>query len=695
MTEKFRLAVQHHQSGNLQQAERLYREILEVQPNNAPALHLLGVIYYQTSDYDLATEFIKKSLHFNHNNLEAYNHLGSALKAQGRLDEAIRCYQKAIALNGNYSEAYFNLGNTLVAEGQLDEAITHYRRAIGINPHFFAAYYNLGNALRDKGNSDEAIIFYQKALELNPDSADVYDAAGIILQKKGESDKAIVYFKKAVELNPDSPGAYGNLGKSLQEKGYLDEALTYYEKAIQLNSDDAVLSNLYNNMGVIHQEKGRFRESLAYYKRALELDPGQAGIYKNLGTVLHDTGLFDEATDNYRKALGLAPDDAETYCNLGSVFEDKGQFDEALKFYQKALQINPALAEAHWNISLMLLLQGNYEEGWKKYEWRLLKKDARPSAFPQPRWDGRSLKGKKIIVSAEQGVGDEIMFASCLPDVIDQADLCIVECDKRLVPLFARSFPKASFIERHDLPRVNSPFISPLIDGGQEGVDFQILIGSLPKFVRSNFSSFPQRNAYLEPNKQTVTLWRRRYQEIGEGLKIGISWRGGGKPSVKLARSTVLEQWTKLFSIPGIHFINLQYGDCTSDIEEARDKLGVTIIHDWEDADPLKDLDNFAAQIAALDLVISVDNSTVHMAGALGVPVWTLLPYVCDWRWMREFEDTPWYKTVKLFRQSKPGDWEDLFEQVASDLKRYISTSIMPDIRCSYKDFLKTEAELG
>ncbi len=161
-----------------------------------------------------------------------------------------------------------------------------------------------------------------------------------------------------------------------------------------------------------------------------------------------------------------------------------------------------------------------------------------------------------------------------------------------------------------------------------------------------------------------------RYQNLGEGLKIGISWRGGSKPSVKLARSTVLGQWTKLFSIPGVHFINLQYGDCSGELKEAKEKLGV-IIHDWEDADPLKDLDGFAAQVAALDLVISVDNSTVHMAGAVGIPVWTLLPYVCDWRWMREFEDTPWYKTVRLFRQRKHGDWEDCSSrshQISNDI---------------------------
>jgi hypothetical protein len=424
-------------------------------------------------------------------------------------------------------------------------------------------------------------------------------------------------------------------------------------------------------MGVVYQEKGRFDESLACYQKAVELDPNRAGIYKNLGTFFHESGLFDKAIAYYSKAFELAPDDAETYCNLGSVSEDKGLFDEALRYYQKALQIDPALAEAHWNISLTQLMSGNFEEGWKNYEWRLLKKGARPSFFPQPLWDGSSLRGRTLIVSAEQGVGDEIMFASCLPEVIAQAGLCIIECDKRLVPLFARSFPEAQVIGR-----INSYDAYP---ADLPNADLRIALGSLPKFLRPVLSSFAPQTAYLKPDSREVEMWRQRLSALGTGLKIGISWRGGSKPSDKLARSTTLAQWIKLFSVSGVHFVNLQYGDCKGELNNAKEILGITV-HDWEDADPLKDLDGFAAQVAALDLVISVDNSTVHMAGAVGTPVWALLPYASDWRWMRDFEDTPWYKTVRLFRQSKPGDWEGVFAQVASHLNQYISTRAIPEI---------------
>ena len=220
--------------------------------------------------------------------------------------------------------------------------------------------------------------------------------------------------------------------------------------------------------------------------------------------------------------------------------------------------------------------------------------------------------------------------------------------------------------------------------------DMKIAIGSIPKFLAPDLSLFPQQHPTSSRTSRPLKCGVIDLTALGTGLKIGISWRGGSKPAVKLARSTVLEQWTALFSVPGVHFINLQYGDCSGELREAAEKLGVTI-HHWEDADPLKDLDGFAAQVSALDLVISVDNATVHMAGALGVPVWTLLPFACDWRWMREYEDTPWYKTVRLFRQSSQGDWNTVFERVASYLRQYISTGIMPEIppEHSYKSTIK------
>jgi hypothetical protein len=303
----------------------------------------------------------------------------------------------------------------------------------------------------------------------------------------------------------------------------------------------------------------------------------------------------------------------------------------------------------------------------KEYEWRLRTDNflSEQRNFSEPGWDGSSLQGKTLFIYAEQGVGDEIMFASCFPDIINKVGLCIIECDKRLIPIFSRSFPKAVFSERGKNTVAYSSQLSQ--------IDIVLPLGSLPKFLRTDFNAFPQEG-YLIPDADKVRDWRNRLETLREGFSIGISWRGSTKPSVSRKRSIMLEQWAALFSLSGVNLINLQYGDCEDELKEIKEKLGITI-HDWEDADPLKDLDNFAAQIAALDLIISVDNATVHMAGALGVPVWTLLPFVPDWRWMLNREDSLWYTTMRLFRQPSPGDWESVIAKVKDELLKLLDNN--------------------
>ncbi len=365
--------------------------------------------------------------------------------------------------------------------------------------------------------------------------------------------------------------------------------------------------------------------------------------------VLKEKGLFNEAMEYFLKAIQLDPGSEDAYSNLGLVFKEKGQIDEAIKYYQKALAISPDNAEIHFGVSLALLESGNFQEGWKEYERRWGTKDFIPylRKFSNPVWDGSALTGKSIFIFTEQGVGDEIMFASCIPEIIEQSGLCILECDKRLVPLFARSFPKAEVMERIE-EGIQYPF-------DLQHADMKIAVGSLPKYFRTSLATFPQQKSYLIPDTQKVEMWRRRYQELGDGLKIGLSWRGGSTPSVLRKRSIILEQCEGLFSIYGVHFINLQYGDCSGELRVVRERFN-KIIYAWKDADPLRDLDNFAAQTAALDMVISVDNAAVHMAGALGVSVWTLLSFAPEWRWMLNREDSPWYPTMRLFRQPSPGD---------------------------------------
>jgi len=513
-----------------------------------------------------------------------------------------------------------------------------------------------------QGDLQQAEIIYKEILTFEPRNFRVLNYLGNVLEVQHKYDEAIASYQKAVDIEPTFAGSYYHLGGVFEITDQLDNAMTYYEKAIQC---DPNFSGSYNNLGNVYRKLDMLDKAIPCFKKAVELNPDFWGSYYNLGEVLQDIGQVDEAISCFQKALQLNPNHIASYNNLGLAFSEKVQSNDAMLCYHRAIQLSPDYAEPHFNKASLLLLLGDFGEGWREYEWRWKRKDAKERYFPQPPWDGSSLEGKTLLVYGEQGVGDEVMFASCLPELIAQAGLCIVECDVRLGSLFSRSFPGARLIERIQEGEGYPSDLPP--------ADYSMPMGSVAGFLRPDLDSFPHQESYLVSDARGMEKWRRRFQELGDGLKIGISWRGGAKLGVRRQRSIVLEQWAELFSLHGVHFINLQYGDCAGELKEVKEKMGL-IIHDWEDSDPLKDLDNFAAQISALDLVVSVDNATVHMAGALGKPVWTLLPFLPDWRWMLNRDDSPWYPTMRLFRQTSPGNWKSVIERVAEELRLHQMT---------------------
>ena len=313
-----------------------------------------------------------------------------------------------------------------------------------------------------------------------------------------------------------------------------------------------------------------------------------------------------------------------------------------------------------------MLMLGRLAEGWDEYEKRMKWNGiagliGNRRDFKLRFWQGEQLDNKAILVCGEQGIGDEIMFASCFNDLISMAGHVVIECDDRLANLMNRAFPAATVAGRYRdsdaawqarLPRV----------------DFRVSAGSLPRIFRRSPELFPKREGFLVPDTKRVHQWHERYKLLGAGLNVGISWAGGKTPQERLSRSAPLEQWTTLLNIPGINFISLQYGDHADELAHVAKTTGA-IIHNWQDSDPLIDMDDFAAKIAALDLVISIDNSTIHMAGALGIQTWALLPFVAEWRWMLDRTDSPWYPTLKLFRQQIRDDWAPVFKEIVVELR--------------------------
>ncbi|MCS5549906.1 MAG: tetratricopeptide repeat protein [Gammaproteobacteria bacterium] len=558
---------------------------------------------------------------------------------------------------------YNILGSALQAIGRFEEAIKSYKQAIQIYPDYVDAHYNLGNTLKELGMLDEAVKSYKKAIQLKPDYVEVYNNLGVVLKDLNQLENSIQSCVKAIQLNPNYAEAYNNLGVTLQELGRLDEAVKSYNKATQLKPDYA---EAYSNFGATLQELGRLDEAVKRYNQAIQIDPNYAEAYSNLGVVQKELEMLDEAVKSCNKAIQLNPDYVEAYNNLGNTLKELGMLDEAVKSYKKAIQLKPNYIEAHFNESLVLLSLGDFSHGWEKYEYGKLNKKRvrRLTQAPYQEWNGEALEGKKIIITTEQGVGDEVMFASCIPDIINQhPKQVVIECDYRLVPLFKRSFKQAVVVERKE--RSKADWLNEV------GVmDFKVSIGSLPKFFRQELSDFSSRQSFLIPNDMLRTKWKQRYNELGEGIKIGISWTGGAKGSTKKSAATTLKQWIPLFK-KNAFFINLQYGEYSDDLRQLEESTGVHI-YDWDDADPLTDLDNQAAQIAELDLVISFTNSTIHIAGSVGTPTWVLLTFVPDFRWILNRKDSPWYLSVKSFRQQQYGDWENVFSQVENELDMLI-----------------------
>jgi hypothetical protein len=409
------------------------------------------------------------------------------------------------------------------------------------------------------------------------------------------------------------------------------------------------------NLGVALLKQGDVPGAIQAGRHAVAYAPAHANSHANLAKAHKDSGDFVNACAACEQALRIEPGHAVACNTMGLVLREQGMFTEALPWFERARTHDSGYAEAHWNWSLTALNLGHYRDGWSAFEWRWAYESRMQRQLPFPAWDGSHNPSTNLLVCAEQGIGDQVMFAGCVEDVLGMVDQVVLEAEPRLQPLFARSFPTCLCLTGqwdHD----------PACPGD---ITAHVHGGSLPGLFRQSPDSFPQHRGYLRADPERTQNWARRYATLPARLKVGISWRGGNDARTRQARSIALSEWLPILRCPGVEFINLQYGDHAAEVGAIRDQVS---IHGWPESDPLKDLDDFAAQISALDLVISVDNTTVHMAGALGVPVWTLLPIPQDWRWVQGATTSPWYPSMKLFHQSERGQWPPVISAVADAL---------------------------
>ncbi len=441
-----------------------------------------------------------------------------------------------------------------------------------------------------------------------------------------------------------------NFGNILEAQGKLDEAVACQERALALRPDCA---EAHSNLGNLRQALDQRDQAVACYERALALKPEYAEAHGNLGNALQVQGKLDEAVACYERALALKPDYAKAHHNLGCVLYSLGKLEEALARQRTAQALQPGYTQARFSESLAQLSQADFAAGWRNYEsrWQTPEHNTPMRAYPQPLWTGEKLASGRLLIWGEQGVGDEIMFAGLIPDVIRTGNRCMLDCDARLKPLFVRSFPGVEVVSLHD------PGDNPELD-----ITAHLPSGSLPGLYRASDAAFAATTSpYLIADPVERERFRSRYAD-GRRL-VGLAWHTNNRKTGR-NRSIDLRLFAPLFAQPEIRWVSLQYGDHDA-LEHQAAAAQAPILID-RSVHQFSDIDVFAAQIAAMDLVITIDNSTAHLAGALGVPVWLLLPFAPDWRWLQAREESPWYPSMRLFRQPKLGDWQSVVQKVHS-----------------------------
>ncbi len=648
-------------AADLPEAVELCVRLCERKPGDAEAWFLRGAVHGHRGEFAESVACLRRAIALQPQAAVAHYNLGLALFQLGDYAASAMSLQEAVRFNPASAETLHDLGNVYQAAGRIDEAIATYQRALALQPGFANAHYNIAQALIKQNRIPEATEHLLFFLAQNPAHVEARLLGADLLYRQGQLKESAEHYREALRLRPGQAAAHVNLGNVLSKLNDLDGAMTQYQTAIACQND---CTDAYYNLGNACLAREQFDDARRHYETTLSLSPAHSLAWNNLGLVHQRQGLPEEAIRCYQRALDIKPDGIEPRLNIASLARDDMRLEDALAALDKAVELQPDAPGPHRERAILQLFMGNLEHGWEEYEWRWQGGEGMvPRSFSYPLWRGESLTGKTIFVHAEQGVGDEIMFASCFPDLIARAERVVIGCAPRLAPLFQRSFPDA--IIHGGAQNENPAWLAEL-----EPIDVQVPAGSLPRYFRRTLGDFPARLRYLVADAARIQEWRTRFMSLGEGLKVGISWRGGHLPRVARRRSTTLDQWAPtLFGIPGIRWINLQYGLRDDELEKIREQTGVTI-HHWPDADPLKDLDDFAAQVAALDLVISVDNATVHMAGALGVETWVLQPFSPDWRWIVCSDDSPWYASLKQFRQHQPSDWNNVFENAGIALRR-------------------------
>jgi Tfp pilus assembly protein PilF len=575
--------------------------------------------HHQNGDLALAETYYRQILQTEPRIPEAWHFLGVIAGQTGRNDVAVEYIGQALRLNPGCAEAHNHLGNILHDQGKLKEAETSYRQALGLKPDLAEAHYGLGIVFRVQGMLPEAEAWYRQALRFKPGYAEAHHDLGNVLHHQGKLREAEACCREALRLKPGFAEAH-------------------------------------NRLGIVLYDQGKLAEAEACFRAALGLRSGYADVYNNLGSVLHDQGKLMEAEASYREAVRLNPEFAEAHSNLGVVLGNQGKQEEVEACYREALRLKPGYAEGHLNLSLHWLRHGDFARGWPEYEWHRRTKDNLPNALPPPTWDGSALNGQTILLQTEQGTGDAFQFIRYARLLKAAGDRVVLQCDPALAPILA-TCPGIDEVIAAATLLSNAHVTAPLL--------------SLPLLCRTTLETIPAAVPYLAVDPARVDSWRARLADI-PGFKVGICWQGNPNLKRDRLRSVPLASFAPLAAVPGVCLVALQRGPGLEQIAQQSETLRIVDLP-GRLADSVEGWLDTAALIQALDLVIGVDTAVVHLAGALAAPVWVAVPFMPDWRWLLNRDDSPWYPTLRLFRQRSPGDWPEVFQRIAAALHHLVA----------------------
>ena len=635
------------------EAEFLYRKVLSGNPNHAEALHLLGLIASDADRNDAAAVLIAHAIRLQGNVPLFCSNLGLVLTRQGKLPQAIACFRQALAGKPDDPAILAHMGRCLSGMGRVEEAIIALGTSLSFHPEA-RTFQELGNVLIAAGRAADAIACFERAVELNPGLAESYFTLGNLRFAAGHWDRGADAYEGAIQADRGQPQYHFNLGvvRTLQER--YPEAMQCYAHAVQLRPEYA---EAHNNLGILHQKGGDLAQAAWHYERALEIEPGYPDAWYNTGSLLQEGGDHQEACAIYRNVLAnprltASPAALEGHVrnNLANGLLALGEPQEALAEYDRALVLHPEGVEARWNRAVARLTLGRYGEAWEDYEWRLRQPDVPRREFAQPRWDGAPLAGRRLLLHAEQGLGDTLQFAryaGLIPRKNPKTDRSrvILECQPPLTGLLARLGGVDSVVgEGLPLPEF----------------DVRIPLLSLPGIFGTALETIPGQRPYLSADPVRSERWRIHMESHAPSpaLRVGLCWSGNPKHRNDANRSLPAELLTCLAGLPGIAYFNLQVEPKTLPTLDFTPLLN-----------PLYDFEETAALTANLDLVITVDTAVAHLAGGMGRPVWVLLPLVADWRWLTGRDDSPWHPSAKLFRQTKAKDWRTVIERVKEKLQ--------------------------